>query len=42
MARNDLWFDHPLNTYFGPIYSFIRNREPWPMLHTLKTHFDQA
>ena len=31
----------PLNTYFGPIYPFFHEPEPWPTLRALKVHFDQ-
>ena len=31
--KNDPWSDHP-ETQFGPIYSFCRNHELWPTLHT--------
>ena len=32
----------PLNTYFGPIYLFFRNPEPWPTLRAWQVHFDQT
>ena len=31
----------PLNTYFGPVYPFFHEPEPWPILRALKVHFDQ-